>query len=431
MRGTTMNPKQTTGILRNGSGRNWSAWRILRSGQKRHDQTEDECGGAVNSVETAYSYGQSIWLDNLSRDMIQSGRLESHITNDGIRGITSNPAIFHKAITGSDLYDDQIRALAATGVPAESIYHALVIQDIRDACDAFLPLYEQSKGSDGFVSLEVSPHYAYHTDKTIDEAMSLHAAVDRANLMIKVPATEEGLPAIHHLLYHGININITLLFSIGDYEQVARTYIRAIEDRIIHHRPVDTITSVASFFLSRIDVLVDELLSHRLIPGDYQQNDRVRELMGKAAVANAKLAFQKYKRYFQGSKWQNLASKGAKTQRLLWASTSTKNENYSDVMYIEPLIAEDSVSTMPESTLTAFEDHGEAKKHTIENDLNKAGAIFTQLSDLGIDMDFVTQQLLNEGIQKFIEPYDKLKQSIAAKRQRFIAKAQGQVHQKW
>ncbi len=385
----------------------------------------------MNRLENLSKLGQSYWLDNLTREMILNGELENRIIEQGISGITSNPSTFNKAIANSDVYDTQIQDLALENKSVDDIYEALVIKDIQDACDMFKSTYDASHGRDGFVSLEVSPHLAHATEATIAEAKRLHESVNRPNLFIKVPGTDAGIPAIQQLLADGINVNITLLFSIEKYEQVIKAYLNALEDRDIRKQPFDQLASVASFFLSRIDVLVDELLSHRLIPGDDQQNDRVGELVGKAAVANAKLAYQKYKRYFQGSKWQSLASKGAKTQRLLWASTSTKNENYSDVMYVEPLIAEDSVSTMPEATLTAFADHGEAKKHTIEQDLNKAGAIFTQLADLGIDMDFVTQQLLNEGIQKFIEPYDKLKQSIAAKRQRFIAKAQGQVHQKW
>lgn len=385
----------------------------------------------MNRLENLSKLGQSYWLDNLTREMILNGELENWIIEQGISGITSNPSTFNKAISNSNVYDSQIKELALKNKSVDEIYEALVVKDVQDACDMFHETFKATDGKDGFVSLEVSPHLAHATKATIDEARRLFDAVDRPNVFIKVPGTENGVPAIERLLSDGININITLLFSIANYEKVMKAYLNALEDRDIRKQPIDGITSVASFFLSRIDVLVDQLLSHRLVPGNDEHNKHIRDLMGKAAVANAKLAYQKYKRYFHGTRWKSFKSKGARTQRVLWASTSTKNDAYSDVMYVEPLIAEDSVSTMPESTLTAFADHGEAQKPTIEHDVDKAGSIFTELSKLGIDMEFVTQQLLNEGIQKFIDPFDALKQSIAAKRQQFIAKAQGKVHQKW
>jgi transaldolase len=262
---------------------------------------------------------------------------------------------------------------------------------------------------------------AHHTEATEQEALELFELVDRPNVLIKIPGTEEGIPAIEHMLFRGVNVNITLLFSIDMYEAVVKAYIRAIEDRILRKMPVNHITSVASFFLSRIDVLVDQLLSQRITPAETVMNGiDITSLLGKAAVANAKMAYQKFKRYFSGAKWSDLTRKGARVQRLLWASTSTKNPEYSDVMYIEPLIGEDTVTTMPEQTLTAFADHGKVEADIIDQDVDRVSALFRDLNTVGIDMDFVTRQLVNEGIQKFIDPFDHLMQTIKNRRQKLV-----------
>ena len=376
--------------------------------------------------------GQSYWLDNLTRDMILNGELKKRVTEQGLRGVTSNPAIFNKAISKSDLYDEQIRELALNNASTAAIYEALVVQDVQAACDILRPVYDESDGEDGYVSLEVSPHLAHDTDGTMNEVRYLFERVNRPNVLMKIPGTEEGVPAIERLLFEGININITLLFSIEAYEEVAKAYINALEDRIAHKQPIDKIASVASFFVSRIDVLVDLLLSHRVLTDNRPFNGVIaQDLMGKAAIANAKFAYQKYRRFFHGKKWEKLAKQGAKLQRLLWASTSTKNPQYSDVMYVEPLIGRDTVNTMPEDTIHAFSDHGIVQPNAIEKNSDKAGQIFKDLHKIGIDMNFVTRQLVNEGIQKFIDPYDQLLKTIDAKRQQFLAEKNTEYHQKW
>ena len=374
----------------------------------------------MNPLLQLIDHGQSYWIDNLSRHMIVSGELKKRVTEQGLRGITSNPSIFDKAITKSDDYDAQIKELTKAGKNVKEIYDALTVKDLQDACDILKPVFDESDGLDGFVSLEVSPYLARHTTETMDEARRLFKAVNRPNCLIKIPGTKEGVPAIEQMLYEGVNINITLLFSIQSYEKVARAYTKAMERRLKENKKIDTVASVASFFISRIDVLVDELLQHRIIPGeDAQKYKKASDLLGTAGIASGKIAYQSFKKIFSGPNWENLEKAGARVQRPLWASTSTKNPNYSDVMYVEPFIGQHTVNTMPEQTIAAFADHGKIVPNSVEEDLEAARTNFGQLADLGIDIDYVTQRLEDEGIQKFIEPYDALLKNLEEKSQKF------------
>ncbi len=374
----------------------------------------------MNPLLELINHGQSYWIDNLSRHMIVSGELKKRVTDEGLRGITSNPSIFDKAITKSNDYDGQIKELTKVGNNVKEIYDALTVKDLQDACDILRPVFEESEGLDGFVSLEVSPYLARHTTETMDEARRLFKAVNRPNCLIKIPGTKEGAPAIEQMLYEGININITLLFSIQNYENVARAYTRALERRLKEKKGIGTISSVASFFISRIDVLVDELLQHRIIPGgDSRKYKKASDLLGTAGIASGKIAYQSFKKIFSGPNWEKLEKAGARVQRPLWASTSTKNPNYSDVMYVEPFIGPSTVNTMPEQTIAAFADHGKIVPDSVEENLEAARTNFGQLAELGIDIDYVTQRLEDEGIQKFIEPYDALLKNLEEKSQKF------------
>lgn len=355
--------------------------------------------------------GQSYWLDNLTRNKIVSGELACRVQEEGLSGITSNPAIFYKAISGSDDYDEQIYSAFAAGNSAQEVHEQLVVTDVRNACDVLRPVYEQTNGADGFVSLEVSPHLAHDTESTIEEARRLHAVVDRPNLFIKIPGTLAGVPAIEQCLFEGININITLLFSVTRYEAVAKAYLRALERRIETGQPVSGIASVASFFLSRIDTLVDQLLAHRF---GTSHEALARSLLGRVAVANARIAYQSFKRIAASDRWQGLEAQGARVQRLLWASTSTKNPDYDDVMYIEPLIGPHTVNTLPDDTIDAFADHGKVAA-TLEEGVDDARRTMESLAVLGIDFAQVAAQLENEGVQKFIEPYDALNAALEGK----------------
>ena len=375
----------------------------------------------MNPLLQLIEHGQSYWIDNLSRHMIASGDLKKRVAEQGLRGITSNPSIFDKAITKSNDYDAQIKELIRSGKEnIKEIYDALTIKDIQDACDILRPVFDESDGLDGFVSLEVSPYLARHTNETMAEARRLFKAVNRPNCLIKIPGTGEGVPAIEQMLYEGININITLLFSIQSYETVARAYIKALERRLNDKKDITKVSSVASFFISRIDVLVDELLHHRIIPEvGPDKYKKARDLLGNAAIASGKIAYQSFKKIFSGSQWEKLEKAGARVQRPLWASTSTKNPNYNDVMYVEPFIGPSTVNTMPEQTIAAFADHGKIVPNSVENDLDSAGKNFGQLAELGIDIDYVTQRLEDEGIQKFIEPYDALLKNLEEKSRKF------------
>ncbi len=355
--------------------------------------------------------GQSIWLDYIDRSFLDSGELAQYVQK-GLRGLTSNPAIFEKAISEGGEYDHQIRKLALDGATAQEIYEALVIQDIRSAADVLRPIYDESDGKDGFVSLEVNPHLAHDQQGTISEAKRLFNLVDRLNLMIKVPATDEGLLAIQDLLEDGININITLLFAISQYELVAEAYLVALEQRTAKIFTVGEVASVASFFVSRIDSKVDKMLGEIGSP-------EAEALKGKIGIASAKLAYLRSKEIFGGRRWVYLLEKGAQLQRVLYGSTSTKDPAYSDVLYVENLIGPDTVNTVPPETLEAFLDHGTVEV-TLDRNLDEARDQLEQLEKLGIDLDEVTRQLLDEGLEKFNKPYDKLIETIAEKQADFI-----------
>jgi transaldolase/glucose-6-phosphate isomerase len=358
--------------------------------------------------------GQSIWLDFLRRGMIESGELQQLIDEDGLYGMTSNPSIFEKSIGGSSDYNEAIETLALEGKSIEEIYQSLTVEDIQNACDLFTPLYDKSEGKHGFVSLEVSPHLAHDTESTIAEAHRLWTAVDRPNVMIKVPATQEGLPAIQQLISEGINVNITLLFGLPRYRKVAEAYIAGLESRIDQKKPVDHINSVASFFLSRIDVLVDPILEQRM-KTDEEQAEIAQSLHGQIAVSSAKVAYSIYKEIFNSERFEKLSEHGARTQRLLWASTSTKNPSYSDVKYVEALIGPDTVNTVPLETLNAYRDHGNPARR-LEDDLGEARDNLDHLSLVNINLDEVTQQLEDEGVEKFNKPFDRLMGTIREKR---------------
>lgn len=361
----------------------------------------------MNPLLKLADLGQSYWLDNLTRRMMGNGELKNRVVNEGLRGITSNPAIFSKAITQGQEYDTQIRQATAEGGSIEAVYEALVTTDIRNACDILQPVFDRTDGVDGFLSLEVSPHLARDTDGSVVEGRRLWQAVDRPNLLIKIPGTAEGVPAIEQLLFEGINVNVTLLFSIDSYQAVAEAHMRALERRVAAGLPIDGVASVASFFLSRIDVLVDGLLKQKANPD-------AKALLGKAAIANAKLAYRRFKQNTGSGRWKALAAKGGRVQRMLWASTSNKNPDYSDVMYVDTLIGPDTVNTLPEETIEAFADHGTAA-NTVDQGLDEAVATMEAIAKLGIDFAKVTRQLEDEGIQKFIDPYVTLLEALKSR----------------
>jgi transaldolase len=362
--------------------------------------------------------GTATWLDQLSRDLILDGRLAALLDRAALSGVTSNPSIFHQAMTTGQSYDAPIAGLAARDLGAEEIYESLAVDDIRLACDVLRPVYDRTQGGDGFVSLEVSPHLARDTAGTTAAARRLHARVDRPNLMIKVPGTPEGLPAIETLLADGIAVNVTLLFAVDAYESVTKAYIRGLERRVAAGQAPDT-PSVASFFISRIDTLVDSLLEEAAAKaaGDAARAE-VLGLRGRAAVANAKLAYRSYQTIFGGAEFTLLRTRGARVQRPLWASTSTKNPAYLDVMYVEPLIGPDTVNTMPPDTLAAFLDNGRVVPGTVTRGLDEAESLLRRIEGFGISMAAVTQRLLDEGITKFVQPYDKLLAALEGKRKR-------------
>lgn len=372
-----------------------------------------------NPVARIADFGQSIWLDYIRRKFILSGELKKLIDEDGLKGVTSNPAIFEEAISGSDDYKDTLATQAKTGHAAKDIFLSLAIEDVQKACDLFAGVYEKTNGQDGFVSLEVSPDLAQDTKGTIEEGRSLWKAVNRRNVMIKVPSTKEGLPAIEQLTSEGINVNITLLFGLERYRDVAGAYIAGLEKRAEKGESINHIASVASFFLSRIDTMVDPMLQEAANRNDEKAAIAGR-LMGKVAIACAKVAYQIYKEVFGSERFKALEAKGAKPQRLLWASTGTKNKAYSDVMYVESLIGPNTVNTVPVKTLDAYRDHGNPAARLEEN-VDEAKQVLQQLKEVGIDLDAITQKLEDEGIQKFIKPFDSLLQAIEEKRQEAVA----------
>ena len=370
----------------------------------------------ANPLVQLARHGQSFWLDNISRDLIASGRLSRLIDEDGLKGMTSNPAIFEKAIMGSTDYDDDIGLLAAQGRNAVEIYEALAVADIRQAADRLSTVYDATEGADGYVSLEVSPELADDTAGTVAEARRLWEEVDRRNVMIKVPATRAGIPAVRRLIGEGLNINVTLLFSKAVYETVAEAYIGGLEDRLAAGGAIGGTASVASFFISRIDTLVDALLAEREEQADDPEvRAMIRGLIGKTAIANGKTTYQLYKALYETPRWNALAEKGARPQRLLWASTSTKNPDYRDVLYVEELIGKDTINTLPDETLSAFRDHGRLSD-TLEANIDESGSVLANVEKAGISMERVSDQLVEEGVMKFVDPFVKLMEAIEQKR---------------
>jgi transaldolase len=350
--------------------------------------------------------GQAVWFDTLSRDLVHTGELKRMMDEDAVSGVTSNPTIFQKALSSGDAYDDDMKKLLAETDDPTKIFFSLALQDIRDACDVLEPAYKASNGVDGYVSMEVEPGIAYDTERTFDQARWIANEVERPNLFVKIPATVPGLPAIEDCTAHGTSINITLIFSLDRYKAVVEAYLRGLERLVAGGGDPAKVASVASFFVSRVDTEADKRLEAVGHP----------ELRGKLAIANAKLAYQHYLEVFSSPRWQYLESKGATRQRCLWASTSTKNPEYRDVMYVEELIGPETVNTMPLETIEAFQDHGEIRGDTVLEGVDEARTLLKQLADAGVDYDDVTATLEAEGVQKFADSFDQIVESIRAKR---------------
>jgi transaldolase len=355
--------------------------------------------------------GQSVWIDFLSRHMLRSGKLAQMMEEDAVVGVTSNPTIFQKAISEGDLYDDQLREVLAEEDDAKEVFLRLAVQDVQDACDLLRSVWDGGAGQDGYVSIEVDPNLAFDTQATTDEAQRLHDLVDRPNCFVKIPATKAGLPAIEEMIARGRNINITLIFSLERYAEVVEAYLRGLERLVESGGDPSKVASVASFFVSRVDTEADKRLDEAGAPG---------ELKGKLAVANAKLAYARYKELFSGERWEALSAKGAKSQRCLWASTSTKNPEYRDVLYVEDLIGPETVNTMPEETIDAFQDHGEVAL-TLEQDLDGARRVFEQVAEAGVDYDDVVDTLEREGVEKFADSFRELLDGVKAKRGELVS----------
>ena len=355
--------------------------------------------------------GQSVWIDYLSRRLVKEGELERLMREDSVVGVTSNPTIFQKAIAEGDAYDDQLREVLAEEDDAKEVFLKLAVKDVQDACDLLREVWDGGHGQDGYVSIEVDPNLAFDTDATIAEAQRLHDLVDRPNCFVKIPATKDGIPAIEEMLARGRNINVTLIFSLQRYAEVVEAHLRGIERLVESGGDPSRVASVASFFVSRVDTEADKRLDEAGAPD---------ELKGKLAVANAKLAYQHYKEQYSGARWDPLAGKGATAQRCLWASTSTKNPEYRDVLYVEELIGPETVDTMPEETIVAFQDHGEVAL-TLEKDLDEAKRVFEQVAEAGVDYDDVVAVLEQEGVQKFADSFSELLDGVRAKRGELVS----------
>ncbi len=378
----------------------------------------------ANPLQQLQTQGQSVWYDNIDRSQLQAGDFQRLLAEDGVVGVTANPTIFEKSISTGHAYDEQINQLINEGKNTNEIYEAVIIQDIRTVADLLRPIYDRTEGKDGYVSLEVSPELAHDTTGTINEARRFWKMVERPNLMIKIPATPEGIPAIHDVLRDGINVNITLIFALESYRQVAEAYISALEERNGSGEDISHLGSVASFFVSRVDTLVDKLLDEKIKgTSDASEQQHLKSLEGRAAIDNARIVYQEFKRIFHSPRFETLKHAGAHVQRPLWASTSTKNPAYRDVLYAEELVGPDTVDTMPLETIVNFRDHGVAR-NTIENDLPQAHATMEALEKVGIHYDQVTQQLQDEGVQKFADSFHQLFKGIDSKKQ---ALEQGRV----
>ena len=358
--------------------------------------------------------GQSVWLDYIHRNLLRSGELRRLAEEDGVSGVTSNPTIFEKAIAESPDYDESFARLRARRAGVAEAYETLVAEDITAACDVLRPVFDQTGGTDGFVSVEVSPLLAHDTDGTIREVRQWVERISRPNLMVKIPGTPEGVPAIEAMIAEGRNINITLLFSIQAHAQVAEAYLRALERRVAAGQPVDGVVSVASFFVSRIDTETDKRLEAKAAEvSDPAERERLRGLLGKAAIANAKLAYRMFRETFSGDRWKALAARGARVQRPLWGSTSTKNPAYPDLLYVEALVGPDTVDTMTPQTIAAFRDHGRVNPRAVVEGVDDAQAALARLAGVGIRIDDVTQRVLEAGVQSFVDSYNQLLQAIA------------------
>lgn len=381
---------------------------------------------ATNPLLKLNEVGQSVWMDHLDRGIIQSGELKNMISEQGIKGITSNPAIFQKSISGSDLYNPDIEKGIKDNKSPQEIYEMLIFEDIRNACDTFRTVYDETHGLDGYVSIEVSPHLARDTQGTINEARRFYEAIGRENVMIKIPGTPEGFPAVEQVISDGINVNITLLFSVESYLQAAEAYMRGLERRVEAGNPIDKLASVASFFLSRIDTNIDDRLDQRLQEvGTETLNSeaQLNQIKGKIAIANAKIAYQRFKEIAASDRWKALEAKGANVQRLLWASTSTKNPDYRDVMYVEELVGRQTVNTLPPNTIEACADHCNITGDRVEEGVQEAYQLLESLKepDVAIDLDQVMDELLEEGIDKFVQPFDSLMRSTEEKVKRLAS----------
>ncbi|HEY2358740.1 MAG TPA: transaldolase [Phenylobacterium sp.] len=377
----------------------------------------------ANPARTLVAAGQAIWLDYLHQDILKTGELKRLISDDGVTGLTSNPSIFEKAIGGGEAYDDRIAELAAKGTPKTTeLYEAIAIADIQGACDQFRPTWDRLGGKDGYASLEVAPALANDTQGTIEEARRLWKAVNRPNLMIKVPGTQAGTPAIRQLISEGINVNVTLLFGLQAYLDVAEAHVAGLESLKVAGGDIGRTHGVASFFVSRIDTAIDKAIDAKSASADAATASRLKALRGKVAIANAKIAYQRYLELIATPRWKALAAAGASPQRLLWASTGTKDPTYSDVLYVEGLIGPDTINTMPPKTLEAFRDHGHVAP-TLTADPSGAAAILAEAGALGLDLNGVTDTLVKDGVQLFAKAFDELLAAVDDKRKRLADKA--------
>jgi len=369
---------------------------------------------AKNRLQQLHDVGQSIWLDSIDRRMLHDGELDRRIREDALTGMTSNPTIFEKALSSSTAYDDQITDAEDQGLTSWQLFELLETTDVRDACDRFAGVYSSTRGADGFVSIEISPGVSHDADAAVEEARRLWKTVDRPNVMVKVPGTVEGAVAVRRLIAEGVNVNITLLFAIQAHERVIEAYMAGLEDRVKAGQPIDGLASVASFFVSRVDTEVDKRLDALIAKASPAEKERLKMLKGRAAIANAKLAYRLFRQKFAGPRWEALAKQGARVQRPLWASTSTKNPEYRDVMYVEELIGPDTVDTMPPATIEAFRDHG-AVDRTVDKKVAAAEGLIKEIEAVGIPMKDVTEKLLVDGIASFQKSFDELIAGLEAK----------------
>jgi len=369
---------------------------------------------AKNKMQELHEAGQSIWLDSIDRRMLHDGELERRVSDDALTGMTSNPTIFQKALASSNAYDEQIVAAEEDGLTSWELFELLETTDVRDACDAFAAVYSSTRGADGYVSIEISPGVSHDADAAIEEARRLWKTVDRPNVMVKVPGTREGAVAVRRLISEGINVNITLLFAIEAHERVIEAYMAGLEDRVKAHQPVDGLASVASFFVSRVDTEIDKRLDGLIAKAAPAEKERLQMLKGRAAIANAKLAYKLFRQKFSGPRWEALAKQGARVQRPLWASTSTKNPAYRDVMYVEELIGPDTVDTMPPATIDAFKDHGVVAR-TVDKKVAVAEGLLKEIEAVGISVREVTEKLLVDGIASFQKSFDELIAGLESK----------------